>query len=264
MKRKWILALGTVMAVLAVLAHLLRALEVDSHLIPGDAKSLEEQLRTTPEEEKRFEKSRLAMVARQIKRRGIKDKRVLAVMRKVARHKFVPLQYRGSSYRDSPLPIGLGQTISQPYIVALMTEVLKLKPEHKALEIGTGSGYQAAILAELAKEVYTIEIYKALGDAAKMRLEKLGYQNIQCRVDDGYFGWEKDAPFDAIIVTCAADHIPPPLIKQLKPGGRMCIPVGPVAMVQRLLLVEKSEDGKLSSRDIASVRFVPLVRKKKE
>jgi protein-L-isoaspartate(D-aspartate) O-methyltransferase len=264
MKRKWIVALGMVVAVLVLVAHLLRALEVDSHLIPRDAKSLEEQMKTSEEEEKRFEESRLAMVEEQIERRGIKDKRVLAVLRKVARHKFVPLEYRRSSYRDSPLPIGLGQTISQPYIVALMTELLNLKPEHKALEIGTGSGYQAAILAELAKEVYTIEIYKALGEAARMRLEKLGYKNIQCKVDDGYFGWEKHAPFDAIIVTCAADHIPPALIKQLKPDGRMCIPVGPVAMVQRLLLVEKSEDGKLRSKDIASVRFVPLVRKKGE
>lgn len=279
MNKKWVLALLAVLALFALVGRLWRfsragfrklqpgtaeALEVDSDLIPGDAESLEKQLKTTPEEEKRFRELRLAMVEQQIKKRGIKDKKVLEAMRKVPRHKFVPLRYRRSSYADSPVRIGLGQTVSQPYIVALMTELLKLKPEHKALEVGTGSGYQAAILQELAKEVYTIEIYKRLGDAVKMRLEKLEFKNVKCKVDDGYFGWEKHAPFDVIIVTCAADHIPPPLIKQLKPGGRMCIPVGPVALIQRLLLVEKTEDGEIRSKDITGVRFVPLVRKQKK
>ncbi len=218
------------------------------------------------EEEERFKALRLDMVAEQIAkdeigRRPVKDRRVLAAMRKVPRHEFVLPRYLGAAYADTPLPIGLGQTISQPYIVAFMTELLKPKPEHKVLEIGTGSGYQAAVLAELVKEVYTIEIYKQLGDRAKKRLEDLKYKKIKCKVADGYFGWQEHAPFDAIIVTCAADHIPPPLIKQLKPGGRMCIPVGNVALTQQLFLVEKNEDGSVRSKSVLPVRFVPLIRK---
>ncbi|MFZ2651275.1 MAG: protein-L-isoaspartate(D-aspartate) O-methyltransferase, partial [Burkholderiaceae bacterium] len=178
------------------------------------------------------------------------DERVMAVMERVPRHEFVPADQLASAYRNRPLPIGHGQTISQPYIVALMTDLARSEPGHKVLEVGTGSGYQAAVMAQLAKAVYTIEIVEPLGLQAKERLRKLGYANVEVRVGDGYHGWEEQAPFDAILVTAAASHIPPPLIRQLKAGGRMVIPVGAAFMVQQLMLVEKNVDGVVSTRQI--------------
>jgi len=204
---------------------------------------------------------RRAMVRRDIQREGVRDPAVLAAMRQVPRHEFVPAGYRRRAYDDRPLPIGHGQTISQPYIVAYMTQQLGLKPGDKVLEIGTGSGYQAAVLSELTPHVYTIEIIEALGKAAKARFKRLGYKTIQCKIADGYYGWPDRGPFDAIIVTCAAGTIPPPLVKQLKPGGRMCIPVGPTGATQRLILVTKDAQGQVKSRSLIPVVFVPLTRK---
>jgi protein-L-isoaspartate(D-aspartate) O-methyltransferase len=186
------------------------------------------------------------------------DAKVMAAMAKVPRHRLVPAEQQRHAYQNRPLPIGYGQTISQPYIVALMTDLLQVKSGDTVLEVGTGSGYQAAILAELAASVATIEIIAPLGDLARERLRELGYRNVEVRVGDGYYGWEERAPFDAIVVTAAASHIPPPLIKQLKPGGRMVIPVGAQFMVQHLMLVEKKPDGSLISRQLTPVRFVPL------
>jgi len=186
------------------------------------------------------------------------DPRVMNAMGQVPRHEFVPESERAYAYENRPLPIGHGQTISQPYIVAIMTDMLNLKPDSKVLELGTGSGYQAAILAELAGKVYTIEIVESLGLQAKQRLQKLGYKNVITKIGDGYYGWEEHAPFDAIIVTAAASHIPPPLIKQLKPGGRMIIPVGSRFMLQQLLIVDKQNDGKVVSKQVMPVIFVPV------
>ena len=203
-------------------------------------------------------KEREWMVAEQIAGRGVDDAAVLDAMRQVPRHRFVPAQYERSAYADRPLPIGRGQTISQPYIVALMTELLALNPGDKILEIGTGSGYQAAVLTELTPFVYTIEIIDVLGEQAAERLAALGYATVGARIADGYYGWEEQAPFDGIIVTCAAGHIPPPLLAQLAPGGRMVIPVGPVYDVQYLVLVTKDESGTLRSEALLPVRFVPM------
>jgi len=200
------------------------------------------------------------MVADQIAARGLKDEKVLLAMGSVPRHKFVSGDLINSAYEDRPLPIGCGQTISQPYIVALMTELLGVAEKDKVLEVGTGSGYQAAILSGIVKEVYTIEIFEPLGTSAGKRLKDLGYQNIKVEVADGYYGWPEEAPFDAIIVTCAATHIPPPLIEQLKDGGTMCIPVGSVFWTQNLMLVKK-KDGKITAKSVLPVRFVPLLGK---
>ncbi len=184
--------------------------------------------------------------------------KVLAALTTVPRHEFVPAGERGAAYQNRPLPIGHGQTISQPYIVAVMTDLLDLSENDRVLEIGTGSGYQAAILAELVRDVHTIEIIKPLGRQAAKRLKRLGYGNISVRIADGYYGWEEFAPFDAIVVTAAASHIPPPLIAQLKAGGRMVIPVGSRFMVQQLVLVTKDTAGRISTRQVLPVRFVPL------
>jgi protein-L-isoaspartate(D-aspartate) O-methyltransferase len=178
----------------------------------------------------------------------------------VARHKFVASDQRRFAYENRPIPIGHGQTISQPYIVALMTDLIEPERDFVVLEIGTGSGYQAAILAKLVTHVYSIEIIEALADESKTRLARLGYDNVTTKLGDGYYGWEKHAPFDAIIVTAAGSHVPPPLIQQLKPGGRMIIPVGGRFMTQLLLLLEKTDDGEVITRQIAAVRFVPLTR----
>jgi len=183
---------------------------------------------------------------------------VIAAMRKVERHRFVPAALAAVAYINRPLPVGYGQTISQPFIVALMTDLMKVKNSDKVLEIGTGSGYQAAILAKIAESVYSIEIIEPLGKEAGERLKSLGYRNVETRVGDGYYGWPEAAPFDAIIVTAAASHVPPPLIKQLKPGGRMVIPLGTQFMTQYLMLVEKQYDGSVTTRQILPVRFVPL------
>jgi protein-L-isoaspartate(D-aspartate) O-methyltransferase len=189
------------------------------------------------------------------------DPRVMAAMGKVERHKFVPKSEESWAYANRPLPIGHGQTISQPYIVALMTDMLNVAPDDRILEVGTGSGYQAAVLAELAAKVFTIEIIQPLGKAAAKRLAKLQYDNIEAKIGDGYYGWPEEAPFDAIVVTAAASHIPPPLLRQLKPGGIMVIPVGSRFMVQQLVLVEKDETGEMRTRQILPVRFVPLTGK---
>jgi len=199
---------------------------------------------------------RAQMVDKQIKNRGVSDPLVLKAMLKVERHEFVPEEIRYLAYADRPLPIGQDQTISQPYIVALMTELLGLKGGEKVLEIGTGSGYQAAILAETAKEVYTIEILKPLAGSARERLQKLGYKNVTVKDGDGYKGWPEHSPFDGIIVTCAPDHVPEPLINQLKIGGRIVIPVG--ESYQELILVTKNPDSTLKRKSIIPVRFVPM------
>ena len=204
-----------------------------------------------------MERLRERMVKTQIENRGIKDPAVLEAMRKVERHQFVPESYASRAYSDHPLPIGEGQTISQPYIVALMTEVLNLKKSDKVLEIGTGSGYQAAILGELCDSIYTIEIVEVLGKRAANLLNILGYENIDVKVGDGYKGWPEHAPFDAIIVTCSPTQIPQPLQDQLAEGGRMVIPVGK-RDAQELVLLTKRE-GKLQQNHIIPVRFVPMV-----
>ena len=202
-----------------------------------------------------YASERERMVSRQIAARGVSDKLVLAAMRKVPRHKFVPADMKPYAYEDRPLPIGEDQTISQPYIVALMTEVLELEGDESILEIGTGSGYQAAILAEIVAEVYTIEIVESLASTAAERLKGMGYKNITVRFGDGYKGWVEHEPFDGVIVTCAPDHIPQPLVDQLKIGGRMVIPVGD--RIQELVLLTKTEAG-MERKDVAPVRFVPM------
>jgi protein-L-isoaspartate(D-aspartate) O-methyltransferase len=199
---------------------------------------------------------RARMVETQIVARGVRDPRVLAAMRKVPRHLFVDAAQRAEAYEDHPLPIPGNQTISQPYIVALMTELLELKPTSRVLEIGTGSGYQSAVLAELAKEVYTIEIVPELASLAAKRLTELAYDNVRTREGDGYRGWPEEAPFDAVIVTAAPERIPQPLLDQLAPGGVMVIPVG--GFFQELKVFRKSMDGRVTERDILPVRFVPM------
>ena len=186
---------------------------------------------------------------------------VLAALGRVERHLFVPPEQARYAYENRPLPIGHGQTISQPYIVALMTDLLEPDENDVVLEVGTGSGYQAAVLAELVDHVYSIEIIEALAESARARLAHLGYDNVTTKLGDGYYGWEEHAPFDSIIVTAAASHVPPPLIEQLKPGGRMVIPVGGRFMTQLLLLLEKGDDGEIVTRQIGAVRFVPLIGK---
>jgi len=189
------------------------------------------------------------------------EQKVIDAIGRVKRHAFVLPRSRKYAYENRPLSIGYGQTISQPYIVAIMTDLLDLKPSDRVLEIGTGSGYQAAVLAELVKEVYSIEVIRELGISAAKRLEKLGYKNIKTRIGDGYYGWESYAPYDAIIVTAAAGNIPPPLFRQLKPGGRMIIPVKSFSQVQYLVLITKDKSGVMKTRQILPVRFVPLTGK---
>lgn len=203
---------------------------------------------------------RLHMVRSQIVRRSpaVRNQAVLDAMRRVPRHLFVSRRFQDAAYADRPLPIGHGQTISQPYIVALMTEALEVQPGARLLEIGTGSGYQAAVLSELTPTVFTMEILEPLGVEARQRLEELGYRTVQVRIGDGYFGWPEEAPFDGIIVTCAAGHIPPPLLAQLRPGGRMVIPLGAIFQVQRLMVVHKDRQGKVRTRELLPVRFVPM------
>jgi len=196
------------------------------------------------------------MVREQIANRGVRDARVLAAMRKVPRHLFVPSEMQSAAYSDTPLPIGHRQTISQPYIVAFMSEAMELKPQDRVLEIGTGSGYQAAILAELVREVYSIEIVEPLGKEVAARLKDLGYERVKLRIGDGYRGWPEAAPFDAIIVTAAPDHVPPALVEQLREGGRLVLPVGRFA--QDLLRVRRTAKG-IVQENLLPVRFVPMV-----
>jgi protein-L-isoaspartate(D-aspartate) O-methyltransferase len=197
------------------------------------------------------------LVARETGHAGI-DPRVLDALAKVPRHEFVPPAQARSAYRNRPLPIGNGQTISQPFIVALMTDLLGIEPGDKVLEIGTGCGYQAAVLAELSRDVYTIEIVESLGATAAKTLQRLGYTGVNTKIGDGYKGWPEEAPFDAIIVTAAPDHVPPALIEQLKPGGRLVIPVG--KQFQELMVITKNADGTTTRQDIVPVQFVPLTR----
>ncbi len=194
---------------------------------------------------------------------GLKDEKVLKAMSRVPRHEFVPENLRRHAYEDSPLPIGYGQTISQPYIVAEMTRLLHLNAQCRVLEVGTGSGYQAAVLTEFTPHVYTVEIIQPLATAAEERLHRLGYTVVVVRHGDGYYGWPENAPFDGIVVTAAAGQIPPPLIEQLKPRGRMVIPVGPVFGTQSLMLVTKDEAGTVHTKSLMPVRFVPLTREDK-
>jgi protein-L-isoaspartate(D-aspartate) O-methyltransferase len=214
------------------------------------------------ETEESYEKRRQRMVTQQIESRGIRDGRVLRAMQRVPRHLFVPTEQRHFAYEDHALPIGHGQTISQPYIVALMTELARVKPEDVVLEIGTGSGYQAAVLSLLAKRVYSIEYIEALGLEAKERLEKLNYNNVEIRIGDGYHGWPEHQPFDVILVTASIDHIPKSLIDQLKPGGRIVIPLGSEFGGQTLLVAEKNIQGTISQREVVPVRFVPFLGKR--
>jgi len=206
-----------------------------------------------------FTQRRQGMVINQLQSRDITDSKVLQAILTVPRHQFVDERIRESAYNDYPLSIGEGQTISQPYIVALMTQLLELKGDEKVLEIGTGSGYQAAVLAEIVEEVYTVEIYESLSKKSEKLLMDLGFQNIKFKVGDGYHGWEEHAPYDAIIVTCAPDHVPPSLLQQIKDdGGRIVIPVGGIWMVQTLMKIEKTE-GQIKSKGIIGVRFVPMI-----
>ena len=209
-----------------------------------------------------FQKKREAMVLETIQERGVQDPAVLRAMRTVPRHQFVPADMAASAYADRPLPIGYGQTISQPFIVAYMTEVIAPKPSFKVLEIGTGSGYQAAVLAEIVQEVYSIEIVPELGKAAAARLKKLGYNKVNVKVSDGYFGWPEHGPFDAIMVTAAAEFVPPPLVEQLKDGGKIVIPVGSAFINQTLMLIEK-KGKKITTKSLMPVVFVPFTRKQK-
>ena len=210
-----------------------------------------------PGEDPSFTSARRHMVEAHLGARDIGDARVLDAMGAIPRQEFVPADLRGAAYEDHPLPIGEGQTISQPYVVALMTQTLRLQGDEKVLEIGTGSGYQAAVLAELVDEVYTIEILPSLAESAGARLERLGYDNVAVKNADGYFGWEEHAPFDAIMITAAADHIPSPLIGQLGDGGRLIIPLGSTKYYQTLTLLNK-EGGEIEAEYLINVRFVPM------
>jgi len=203
------------------------------------------------------------MVTTQIIARGIIDKKIIDAMMKVPRHLFVPAEYVSEAYNDCPLPIGYRQTISQPYIVAFMTEKLELDGDDKVLEIGTGSGYQAAVLAEIVDSVFTVEIIKALSKRAQEVIKKLGYKNVFFKVGNGWFGWKEHAPYDAIIVTAAADTIPVELVNQLKNGGRMVIPIGPQFSLQFLYLIEKKLN-RISIKNLLPVRFVPLIKESEE
>jgi len=208
--------------------------------------------------EAEYETRRLALV-QSIQARGVRDSATLEAMRRVPRHEFVLARDRAIAYGDHPLPIGHGQTVSQPYIVAYMTELLRPRPGLRVLEVGTGSGYQSAVLARIGCTVRTIEIFQSLADRARERLHRLGYRGIAMRHGDGHFGWQEEAPFDAIIVTATAGYIPPKLIEQLKPGGRMVIPVGSAEGVQNLILVDKARNGRIQTRRLLPVRFVPLL-----
>jgi protein-L-isoaspartate(D-aspartate) O-methyltransferase len=208
-----------------------------------------------------FQQKREKMVRLQIKNRGVRNPLVLQAMAAVNRHLFVPPALAGEAYEDRPLPIGSGQTISQPYMVAYMTEVIRPTPAARVLEVGTGSGYQTAVLAEIIRQVYSIEIVPELGREAAKRLQHLGYRNVQVKIGDGYHGWKEQAPFDAIVVTAAAEYIPQPLVAQLKEGGRMVIPIGKQYMPQKLMLVEIKK-GKVLTRNLMPVAFVPFTRDK--
>lgn len=217
-------------------------------------------LTTVPFQEDAYRERRNAMVKQQIEKEGVRSPTVLAAMHSVQRHLFIPESMRSYAYSDRPVPIDYGQTISQPYIVAYMTQVIEPQADFKVLEIGTGSGYQAAVLAGIVKDVYTIEIVRPLGQSATERLKQLGYNNVSVKIDDGYHGWKEHAPFDAIVVTAATEYIPPPLLEQLKENGKMIIPVGSPFQTQWLMLVTKN-NGKATTKRLLPVSFVPFTRK---
>ena len=285
-RRRWILLAGVVLSAVGGISLLvaggrggsgkadrIRAATTRASTRPGAAASSKAAATTTsapasqpvkkwsPPRFKARRVDRKAMVRTILRLYRLTDKAILNAMTAVPRHEFVPDRRARHAYVDTPLPIGYGQTISQPYIVAEMTRQLKLTPKSRVLEIGTGSGYQAAVLTEFTRHVYTIEVIKPLADAAAKRLKRLGYTPIHTRHADGYYGWPDKGPFDAIIVTCAAGQVPPPLIRQLAPGGRMVIPVGGSYSMQSLMLIEKDEAGKIRSRSLMGVTFVPFVRK---
>lgn len=210
-----------------------------------------------------YSEARRTMVREDLRGRDISDPRVLEAMGRVPRHAFVPAMLRSRAYADHALPIAEGQTISQPYIVALMTQLAEVEEDDVVLEIGTGSGYQSAVLAELVRDVYTIEIIPELAESARAKLAALGCENVHGKTGDGYLGWEENAPFDAILVTAAAPEVPPPLVEQLAPGGILVIPVGPQSQVQKLLRIEKADDGTTTTEEVIPVVFVPLVRQRR-
>lgn len=247
MRPRWQTALGLLIVLCAALV---------TPLLPGAAPGAERDTRRRPAERQADRDGMVAVVERY----GLHDAVVLAAMRAVPRHEFVPDLEQPLAYADTPLPIGYGQTISQPFVVAEMTRLLQLTANSRVLEIGTGSGYQAAILAQITPDVFSMEVIKPLADEAAARLKALGYSTIQVRHADGYYGWLEKAPFDGIVVTCAAGQIPPPLLAQLAPGGRMVIPVGSAFAVQDLMLVTKDKDGTVRSQSLMAVRFVPLTR----
>jgi len=251
--RRTLVAILSALAVLALLAGGLLLVS------PGPRRPA---ATLTVESDDRLEE-RMDMVKYQIRDRGVTDVRVLRAMEHVLRHEFVPSNYVDQAYADHPLPIGHGQTISQPYIVALMTELLELKETDRVLEIGAGSGYQAAILSEIVAEVYTVEIVEPLATEAKDRLERLGYKNVHVLYADGYYGWEEHAPYDAIIVTCAPDHIPQPLVQQLADGGSLVVPVGPPGGYQTLWQITK-QGQEIKKRNVTGVLFVPLTGEHQE
>lgn len=244
--------------------------EADANQAPADANQEPEQKQKAPAERGAFRPDhnhpafservdeRARMVSTQIQARGVRDPNVLKAMRIVPRHALIRAGEQLYAYADHPLPIGQDQTISQPYIVAFMTEALELEPNSRVLEIGTGSGYQAAVCAEIARQVYTIEIIEELAKSAEKRLKKLGYKNVFVKTGDGYFGWEENAPYDAIIGTAAAGRVPPPLLEQLKPGGRMILPYGSPHGFQYLVLITKDDKGNLHKKNVMPVRFVPM------
>lgn len=232
------------------------------NILASVAALLSGQSAMSADQDSRYMSARQDMVRKQLEARDIRDPRVLAAMGKVPRHRFVPENERPHAYRDTPLPIGHGQTISQPYIVALMTERVRPTPDARVLEVGTGSGYQAAVLAELVQHVYSIELEPELARNASIVLAELAYENVTVRAGDGYLGWPEKAPFDIIILTAAPDHVPQPLLDQLKTGGRMIVPVGSQFAGQELKLLTKEADGKVREEEITAVRFVPLRRAK--
>jgi protein-L-isoaspartate(D-aspartate) O-methyltransferase len=223
---------------------------------------MDDQASLPPDDDPAAADARARMVVTQIAANGVRDAAVLAAMRAEPRHLYVPADLRGQAYHDRPLPIGHGQTISQPFIVALMSALVRPRPEDRALEVGTGSGYQAAILARLVRHVYSLEIVGALAEEARARLAALGHSNVSVRTADGYRGWEEEAPFDVIVSAAAPEEIPDALVAQLAPGGRMVVPVGRLDDVQHLMLVERQPSGEIATRAVAPVRFVPMVRGK--
>jgi protein-L-isoaspartate(D-aspartate) O-methyltransferase len=247
---------------LFVLAHLVRSGAV---LYPQEEKPLKDSQTGKPDKvQQRYAKQRAQMVKEQLEARDITDKKVLKAMGKVPRHIFVPKDMVKYAYADGPLPIGCGQTISQPYMVALMTQALKLEGDEKVLEIGTGSGYQAAVLAKIVKKVYTIEIIDELHKRASKVLKQHKYSNVYTKKGDGYYGWKEHAPYDAIIVTAAASHVPPPLLKQLKDGGILVIPLGSPLLFQTLTIIKKKKGNKLETEYSVPCRFVPMTGKIQE